>query len=63
MNDNEVICEIKWTVADVRRAFATRYRRQPTEAELSDCLMKVDSQALEDWSNENGWRFIEEAII
>ena len=36
MKDDEVLCEIKWTVADVRKAFVNRYGRQPSNGELSD---------------------------
>lgn len=63
MNDNEVICEIKWTVADVHNAFVNKYGRQPTDGELSDCVQNLDCKALEEWSIERGWNFIEEAIV
>ena len=63
MNDNDVIAEIKWTVADVRDAFVRKYGRQPSNGELSDCVQNVDCKNLEDYSIECGWSFIEEAII
>ena len=63
MSDNEVICEIKWTIADVRDAFARKYGRQPTDGELSDCVQNVQTNALENISIERGWDFIEEAIV
>ena len=63
MNNNEVICEIKWTVADVRKTFINKYGRQPTDGELSGCVQNVDCKTLEDRSTEYGWSFIKEAIV
>ena len=63
MKDDEVLCEIKWTVADVRAAFRNKYGREPTEGQLKDCVENVETKDLVDRSIENGWVFIEEAII
>ena len=63
MNDDEVICEIKWTVEDVRTAFVNKYGRQPSEGELNDCVENVDVKYLRDTSIEHGWTFIEDAVI
>lgn len=62
MNDDEVLCEIKWTVADVKSAFREEYDREPTEKELEECVSCVDTKALEEWSIERGWTFITDAI-
>jgi hypothetical protein len=63
MNDDEVLCEIKWTVADVRTAFKNKYGREPTDGQLQECVENVDTELLEDRSIEFGWSFIDEAII
>ena len=63
MNDNDVIAEIKWTVADVRDAFVRKYGRQPSDGELSDCVENVDTKALVESSIEHGWSIVEEAVI
>lgn len=63
MNDNEVICEIKWTVADVKTAFVNKYGRLPSEGELKDCVENVPVRNLEERSIEFGWDFIDEGII
>lgn len=34
MNDNEVICEIKWTIGDVKTAFVNKYGRLPNQISL-----------------------------
>ena len=63
MNDDEVLCEIKWTVADVRTAFRNKYGREPTDGQLKDCVENVDTDTLEERSIETGWTLIDEAII
>ena len=63
MNNNEVICEIKWTVEDVKVAFEDKYGRLPSDGELKDCVENVAIKALKDVSIERGWDFINEAII
>lgn len=63
MKDDEVLCEIKWTVADVRKAFVDRYGRQPSNGELNDCVQNLDTSTLEEVSIERGWSIVDEAII
>lgn len=63
MEDDEVLYEIKWTVADVRKAFVDRYGRQPSNGELSDCVQNLDTSTLEEVSIERGWSIVAEAII
>lgn len=63
MNDNDIICEIKWTVEDVRAAFRKKYGREPTDGQLKDCVENVDTKTLEERSIETGWTLIDEAIL
>lgn len=62
-NDDDVLCEIKWTVADVRTAFRNKYGREPTDGQLQDCIENVETSTLEEVSIERGWSVIDEAII
>lgn len=62
MNDDEVLCEIKWTVSDVKKAFVTKYGRNPTDEELKLCIDNIDFKNLEDRSIEFGWDFINPEI-
>lgn len=63
MKDDDVLCEIKWTVADVRAAFRNKYGREPSDGQLQDCIENVDTKTLEERSIETGWTLIDEAII
>lgn len=63
MKDDEVLCTIKWTVADVRSAFVNEHGRQPTDDELQECIDYIDIGGLESISVERGWDFIFGAII
>ena len=63
MNEDEVICEIKWTVGDVKTAFVNKYGRLPSKGELNDCVENVAVNTLEEVSIERGWNIIDEAII
>lgn len=62
MSDGDVICEIRWTVADVRSAFRERHGREPSCGELERCVTAVDAGALEERSIEAGWTLIDEAV-
>ena len=62
-DDNDTICEIRWTVEDVRAAFRNKYGREPTKGQLKDCVENVDTKTLEERSIEIGWTLIDEAII
>lgn len=63
MNDDEVLCTIKWLVADVKSAFREEHDREPTEEELEECVSNVNVKTLEEVSIERGWSIIKEAII
>jgi hypothetical protein len=63
MKDDEVLSEIKWTVADVKAAFKNRYGREPSDGQLQDCIENLDTKSLEDRSIEFGWSFIYDALI
>lgn len=63
MNDDDILCTIKWTVADVRTAFKNKYGREPSKGELQDCVDNLDTSALEEVSIERGWSVVDEAII
>ena len=58
MNENDVICNIKWTVADVKQGFVNTYFREPSEEELKACIKKADT--LHGFLIEQGWDFIEQ---
>lgn len=61
--DDEVIAVIKWTVADVRKAFVDKYGRQPSKGQLRDCVENVETKRLEEAAITQGWEYINEAII
>ena len=63
MELSDVVCEIKWTVEDIREAFVRKYGRYPTEGQLRDCVANVRDSALEDRSIECGWEVIQEELI
>lgn len=60
--DDEVLCEIKWTVADVKKSFKERYGREPTKSELHLCIDEVDWSLVEEKGIENGWTVIDTAV-
>lgn len=62
MKDDEVLCTIKWTVADVRKAFKETYKRQPDDNELQEAIDSISWETVEDSSIENGWVHINAAI-
>lgn len=62
MNNDTVICTIRWTVGDVRSAFKQEHGREPTKEELKNCVDNVDTNGLVNYSIENGWSFIFDAI-
>jgi len=62
MNNDEVLCTIKWTVADVRKAFEETYKRQPDDNELQEAIDSISWGLIEDSSIENGWTCINTAI-
>lgn len=62
MNDDEVLCEIKWTVADVKKAFRDEYNREPTQEELETCIDEISWELIEDSSISSGWTVINTAV-
>lgn len=62
MNRSDVIAQITWKVADVEDAFYRKHGRNPSEEELARCVEKVDRKALESYSIEYGWGFINEVV-
>lgn len=62
MNDDEVLCTIKWTVADVRKAFEETYKRKPDDNELQEAIDSISWETIEDSSIESGWGYINTAI-
>lgn len=62
MNDNEVICEIKWTVADVRLAYERKYGHNASDEEIRETLARLNVKRLQEVGIEYGWEIINEAI-
>ena len=62
MDDNEVICEIKWTVADLRTAYKNRYGHNATDEKIFEILGRLDIKRLQEVGIEYGWEIINEAI-
>ena len=62
MNDDEVLFEVKWTVADVKNAFYEEYDREPTQEELSACISEIDWESIEEDSIERAWNTIQTAV-
>lgn len=55
---NDIICQITWTKQDVIDAFISKYKREPTSTELSECMKNFSNRQMEDRCIEFGWDFI-----
>ena len=62
MNDDEVLFEVKWTVADIKNAFIEEYDREPTQDELSVCIGEIDWESIEEDSISKAWDTIQSAV-
>lgn len=58
----ETVCEIKWTVDDLRIAYERKYGYAPTDDEVDEILNRLDVKRLEEVGIEYGWEIIHEAI-
>lgn len=58
----EPLCEIKWTVDDLRVAYERKYGHTPTEDEVDEILNRLDVKRLEEVGIEYGWEIINEVI-
>jgi len=58
----ETLCEIKWTVDDLRIAYERKYGYAPTDDEVDKILNRLDVKRLEEVGIEYGWEIIHEAI-
>lgn len=58
----ETLCEIKWTVDDLRIAYERKYGYAPTDDEVDEILNRLDVKRLEEVGIEYGWEIIHEAI-
>lgn len=58
----ETLCEIKWTVDDLRIAYERKYGYTPTDDEVDKILNRLDVKRLEEVGIEYGWEIIHEAI-
>lgn len=58
----ETLCEIKWTVDDLRIAYERKYGYTPTDDEVDEILNRLDVKRLEEVGIEYGWEIIHEAI-
>lgn len=56
------ILEITWTARDVFDAFQERIGREPTDAELTECLNRIPLKFMQDRSIETGWDFIYQSV-
>lgn len=62
MEENKVLCEIKWTVKDVITSFENTYKRKPTEAELEECIDNISWKLVEETGISNGWTVINTGV-
>jgi len=58
----ETLCEIKWTVDDVREAFKLAYGREGSDDEIYDIVNKIDWERIEEAGIERGWDIIHEVV-
>lgn len=58
----EVICEIKWTVDDVRLAYERKYGHNATDEEIRELLDRLDVKRLKEVGIEYGWEIINDVI-
>ena len=58
MSDDDVLCEIKWTVADLREAYIQHFGHNPTDEEVEELVERFDARHLKDVSIERGWEYI-----
>jgi DNA-directed RNA polymerase specialized sigma subunit len=61
MNDNEVLCKIEWTVADVKKSLTEELNREPTEEEIQKCINEICWDLIEEQSISTGWTIINTA--
>ena len=61
MNDDEVLCTIKWTVADVKKSLTEELNREPTEEEIQECIDEISWNLIEEQSISTGWTIINTA--
>jgi hypothetical protein len=62
MNDNKVICEIKWTVADLRIAYERKYGRNASDDDIEFLVNHINWKRVEEVGIENGWEIIDTVI-
>lgn len=62
MDENKVLCEIKWTVKDVITSFVNNSGRKPTEEELEECIDNISWKLVEETGISNGWTVIGTAV-
>jgi len=58
MNDEDVLCVIRWRIDDVAVAFEKIHGRKPTKDELDTCLENLNTKLLEEVCIERGWDII-----
>lgn len=62
MDENKILCEIKWTVKDVITSFKSQAGREPTESELEDCINTISWKLVEETGIANGWTIVNTAV-
>jgi hypothetical protein len=61
-NVTDTICEIKWTVDDLRIAYERKYGRNATDKEIEEILDRLNVKRLQEVGIEYGWEIINEVI-
>ena len=61
-NVTDTICEIKWTVADVRMAYERKYGHKATDDEIEKLVNNINWKRVEEVGIENGWEIIDAVI-
>jgi len=58
----ETICEIKWTVDDLRMVYERKYGHNATDDEIEELVNNINWKRVEEVGIENGWEIIDAVI-
>lgn len=56
---NDILCEIKWTAEDVRKAYERHFGLNATDEEIDEYVNMIDWDRVQEAGIERGWDIIE----
>lgn len=58
----ETLCEIKWTVDDIRMAYERHFGHEATDEEINELVDRIDWKRVEEVGIEHGWDVIDSVL-